>query len=191
MLRVTISPADDIWDEREQKFLSFKGADLELEHSLVAISKWEQKYHKAFTEDAPKSYEETCYYVKCMTLNEVDDAVYSNIPQDVILKVNEYIADPATAMTFTPEAEKLLNKGRSRSLRHSVLRSEEIYALMVDLNIPVEFENWHLNRLLTLIKVITLNHEESNPDNKMSRNDILARNAKLNAARRKAMKTKG
>lgn len=194
MPKKVVVPAHEDWDENLQKFVGIdKDYEITLEHSLVSISKWEQKWHKAFLSDNKKTYEETCDYIRCMCLDEdVPDVVFMNIPSDVVDEVNEYIQDSATATWFSEDPMEGNGSGKSRS-KKEVITSEIVYYWMVELNIPESYQYWHFNRLMTLIKVINIKREEADPNSKkkMSRNDILARNAKLNAARRKAMHSKG
>lgn len=191
MLKITI-PAHEEWREDLQKFVGLdKDYTLDLEHSLVSISKWEQKWHKPFLSEEQKSYEETCDYVRCMSLNEdVPDEVFNALPPDVVTKVNAYIQDSATATWINDESSKQIGKSR---MKKEVITSEIVYYWMIELNIPESFQYWHFNRLMTLIRVVDTKHQEADPNSKkkMSRSDILARNAKLNAARRKAMHSKG
>lgn len=193
MLEITI-PKHEEWDEEIQKFVGLdKDYVLSLEHSLVSISKWEQKWHKPFLSEDKKTYEQTCDYIRCMNLTEgVPDEVFVRIPTDVVDKVNEYIKDPATATWFTEDEITGKGSGKGRN-KKEVVTNEIVYYWMIELHIPESFQYWHFNRLMTLIRVIDTKHEEADPNSKkrMSRNDILARNAKLNAARRKAMHSKG
>ena len=60
--------------------------------------------------------------------------------------------------------------------------------LLAAAQIPFSCEKWHLNRLMTLIRVCS---EKNTPSKKMNRRDILSQNKALNAARRKASGSKG
>lgn len=180
MLHINI-PATELWDEQKQEFVSSKECNLCLEHSLVSLSKWESKWKKPFLTKEEKTIEETIDYIKCMTITRnVDPIVYYCLPQNVIQMVNEYIIDPMTATTITDN-----DHGKSSK---EIVTSELIYYWMIALNIPVDFEKWHLNRLLTLIKVCNIKNA---PPKKMSQRQLMSRNAALNAARRKKLGSKG
>ena len=180
MLEITI-PAMEAWDERTEKFVYTKEVTLRLEHSLVSLSKWESKWKKPFLTKHTKTLEETIDYVKCMTLTQnVDPMVYHFLSDSNIKQINDYIESPMTATTFPQE-----KSGKSNGEQTT---AELIYYWMIALNIPFECQKWHLNRLLTLIKVCSIKNQ---PPKKMSKNDIRSRNAALNAARRKKLNTKG
>ena len=180
MLRITI-PAVEQWDEIKQEFVSTKEQTLSLEHSLVSLSKWESKWGKAFLTKDEKSSEETLDYIKFMTITKnVDPEVYNYLTNGNISEINEYIEDPMTATYFSDEKT-------SKTSREQVT-AELIYYWMIALNIPFECQKWHLNRLLTLIKVCNIKNQ---PPKKRSKKDIMSRNASLNAARRKQLNTKG
>ena len=177
MLTITI-PENEIWDEKIQEFVSLKEpVTIQLEHSLVSISKWESKWKKAYLSDEERTHEEIIDYVRCMTVTDnVDPLVYYFLTNKNISEISEYIKDPMTATTFT------LNKKKPGSSRKRKITAELLYFKMISLGIPIEFENWHLNRLLTLIKVCDI---ESSPKQKMSKGEILRQNAAINKARRK------
>ena len=180
MLKITI-PAREMFDEVKQEFINTKEQTLQLEHSLVSLSKWESKWHKPFIDNRNLSTEETIDYIRCMTLTQnVDPEVYQHLSKENIKQINEYISDPMTATTFSNE--------RSKGSGKEVLTSEILYYDMIALGIPFECQKWHLNRLITLIKVCSI---KQNPPQKMSKGDIKRRNAELNAARRKQFNTKG
>ncbi len=180
MLRITI-PAVELWDEAKQEFIYTKEQTLSLEHSLVSISKWESKWCKPFLTKQEKTFEETLDYIKCMTLTQnVDPEVYNYLTNENIKEINEYIGAPMTATYFSDEKT-------SKTSREQVT-AELIYYWMIAFNIPFECQKWHLNRLLTLIKVCNIKNQ---PPKKRSKKDIMSRNAALNAARRKQLNTKG
>ena len=180
MLQLTI-PAREFWDERTQEFVNTREYSLELEHSLVSLSKWESKWNKAFLSKQPKTYEETLDYIRCMTLTpDVPPDVYKNLSRENVKQINEYIDAP---MTATYISEEKTSKGRGETVT-----SELIYYWMIALNIPFECQYWHLNRLVTLVRVCNI---KNSPPKKMSKRDLMSRNAALNEARRKQLNTKG
>lgn len=180
MLRITI-PSAELWDEQNQEFIYTKEQTLQLEHSLVSLSKWESKWCKPFLTKKEKTYEETIDYIKCMTLTQnVNPNVYRYITNENIRQINDYIDAPMTATTIREETNGKMNREQ--------ITSELIYYWMIALNIPFECQKWHLNRLITLIRVCDI---KNRPPKKMSRKQLLSRNAALNAARRKKHNTKG
>ena len=180
MLKITI-PDTEFWDEKKQEFINVKGQTLQLEHSLVSLSKWESKWCKPFLSKDSKTLEETIDYIKCMTITQnVDPNIYLGLTNENITEINNYIEAPMTATTFYDERKGTKNR--------ETITSELIYYWMISLQIPVEFQKWHLNRLLTLIKVCNIKNA---PPKKMSQREIMSRNTALNAARRKAMNSKG
>lgn len=180
MLTIVI-PETEYWDESKNEFITVKECTLQLEHSLLSLSKWESKWCKLFLSKQDKTFEETIDYIKCMTVNQnVDPNVYSRLTKDHVDQINEYIAAPMTATTISDTA-----KGRGSGEQVS---SELIYYWMISLNIPFECQKWHLNRLLTLVKVCNVKNE---PPKKMGKKALASRNASLNAARRKQLNTKG
>lgn len=183
MLTITV-PGIEYWDEIREEFITFEDTVLELEHSLASLSDWESEYRKPFFSKENKTYEETVFYIKCMTLTpNVDPEVYSRLSNHNIEEVNKYIEDPRTATWFGEEKSK--KKGSSRNKQ---ITSELIYYWMTVLNIPPEYQYWHLNRLITLVRVC---EAENNPPDKRSKRDIMSSNAARNAARRKRLGSKG
>ncbi len=185
MLEIHV-PAGEQWDEIHNEFVSTKACTLRLEHSLVSISKWEAKWHKSFFDNStPKTTDEVIDYIRCMTLTQnVDPNVYRCLSSKNHDEINKYINDDATATWFSETPGK---KNKKRNSRQKIT-SELVYYWMIALSIPFECQKWHINRLLTLIRVC---EEENAPKQKMSQKSILSRNAALNAARRKKLGTKG
>lgn len=183
MLRITI-PATELWDENKEEFITIKERTLQLEHSLVSLSKWESKWCKPFLSKDIKTEEETLDYIRCMTITQnVDPDVYNFIPNNILEEIKEYIDAPMTATWFNDDKNGKGGKGNSEQIT-----SELVYYWMIAQNIPFECEKWHLNRLLTLIKVCNVKNQ---PPKKMSKKALMSRNAALNAARRKQLNTKG
>lgn len=182
MLTITI-PASEGWDESKQEFVPIEPAqNLQLEHSLISLSKWESKWCKPFLSTHDKTDEETLDYIKFMTITKnVKPEVYNRLTNKIIDEINRYIDAPMTATTFSGESGGKKNNER--------ITSELIYYWMIALNIPIEeCQKWHLNRLLTLIKVCNIKNQ---PEKKMTSADASAHFAELNAMRRKALGTKG
>lgn len=180
MLRIIV-PAAEYFDEINEEFIYKKEQTLQLEHSLVSLSKWESKWNKAFLGKQEKTDEEILDYVRCMTLTQnVDPEVYSRLSAENYAAINAYIEAPMTATCFFDE-----RKGQKSK---ETVTSELIYYWMISYNIPVEFQKWHLNRLLTLIRVCNV---KNTPPKKRSQREIMKRHAAINAANRKRFNSKG
>lgn len=181
MLQITVPISPEGWDEERQEFVDPQVKTLQLEHSLVSISKWESKWHKAFLSKKDKTEEEIFDYVKCMTLTQnVDSSIYDHLTIDNVNQIKAYIEDPMTATVINTNSSDKSNK--------ETVTSELIYYWMIALNIPSEYQKWHINRLLKLIEVCNI---KNSPPKKRSKSDIMRSNAALNAARRKQLGTRG
>lgn len=182
MLEIII-PSGEIWDEKNEMFITLKSSTkIQLEHSLVSISKWEQKWHKPFLIEGEKTIEETIDYIRCMTLTKnVDPNVYLFITPENIKDVKSYIDDPMTATWFN-------DKDGKGKINREQITSELIYYWMTVFNIPSEYQKWHLNRLITLIKICNI---KNGKEKKKSKAETIRDYAALNAARRKKLGTKG
>lgn len=182
MLKIVVPGGQERWDEKNEVFLHSCSKDtvLRLEHSLISISKWEAKYHVPFL-DSEKTDEQIIDYVRCMCLNgDVDDDVFNWLTPSNILDINNYISDPMTAT--------VVNDKNSKKHTSEKVTSELIYYWMIAFNVPVEFEKWHINRLIMLIRVCAAKSEDPK---KMSKKEIMAQNRAINAARRAKLHTKG
>lgn len=175
-------PDEEQWDELNERFVYKKGCKIQLEHSLLSLSKWESKWCIPFMGTNDMTDEQVIDYIKCMTITQnVPDEVYERLTDKHFIQVRDYIDAPMTA-TWINDAEK------PGKINNEKITSELIYYWMVALQIPFECQKWHLNRLITLIRVCNI---KSQPPKKMSRQEIANRNRALNEARRKAMKSKG
>lgn len=180
MLEILV-PGVELYDDVNERFLDSKPQVLHLEHSLISVSKWESKWNVPFISDKPRTEEQVIDYIRCMTLTQ-------NVPPDVYYRLTqENINDVATYINLSMTATTFSNKEKPGQKR-PVITSEVIYSWMFALQIPMECQKWHLNRLLTLINVCRIGQE---PKKKMSKAEILRQNRELNAARLKQGNTRG
>lgn len=181
MLKIIIEE-QELYDEEKNLFYHSKQLELELEHSLLSLSKWEAKHEKPFLSSKDLSDEEIFDYVMCMLLTpdvtEEDVAMHKAL---IYARVNEYINSPQSGTTFGELPEKRVLNER--------ITSELIYYWMLALNIPFgDCEKWHLNRLFSLIRIA---NNKNSPQKKMSRNELAQRNRELNEKRKKEYGTRG
>lgn len=194
MLKINIKQSEG-WDETNEKFVEVKPITLCLEHSLVSLSKWESKYKKPFL-SSEKTDDEIKDYIKMMTITQnVDDIVYKFLTTEDYKAINAYISDPMTATWFSDNRKNTNDTSTSQQPRRTTekVTNELIYYWMISFNIPVDIcQKWHLNRLLTLIRICQIKDTQQNGKNgKMSKRDILSQNRALNAARRQRLGSKG
>ena len=181
MLQLVVPMEPEMWDEANEVFIPPKTVTLQLEHSLVSLSKWESKWCKPFLSNKGLTDEESLDYIKCMVIsNNVNPEVFDHFTKDNVKAVIDYINAPMTATTFSKESNGKTNK--------EIVTSELIYYWMIAYNIPSEYQKWHLNRLLTLIRVCGIKNA---PPKKMGKGEIMRNNAALNAARRAKLHSKG
>ena len=181
MLQITI-PAGEKWDNIKQEFVYCKESTLQLEHSLVSISKWESKWHKPFLSNDDKSDEEMLDYIRCMTITQnVNPLAYNFLTEGNIREINEYINNPMSA--YSSKEDK--KKGKHNS---ETVTAETIYWWIATLNIPLEAQKWHLNRLLALVGLF---NQKNEPPKKMSNRERAELWSKVNAERKKKLNTRG
>lgn len=185
MLEIIVPDKNDLFDEKTERFISIKGAKLKLEHSLISLQKWESKWHKPFLGKSEKTYDEIIDYIRCMTIEpeEVDQRIYQYIPNEEFKNIIDYINDPMTATWFSDQTNLPGHKNRRETVT-----AEIIYYWMVTSGVPYECSKWHLNQLLTLIKVISIKNA---PEKKMGKQEAAAYRASLNKARRAKYNNKG
>lgn len=177
-------PGNERWDERKEEFVYSKPTTLQLEHSLVSLSKWESIFNKPYL-STQLTEDETIEYIKCMTITQnVNPEVYNRITTDMIVKINTYINAPMTATWFSEEEQKKSKFSRTSE----IVTAESIYYWMIAYSVPMECQKWHLNRLLTLIRVCEI---KNRPAKKVPLRDIYAKNRALNEARKKKFNSHG
>lgn len=173
-----VIPGQELYNEITNEFSEVKDTVLQLEHSLVSLSRWESITHKPFLVDhPPKSDDDMRLYIQCMTVTQnVDPKVYECITRKEIDMVLKYIDDPMTATWFKDDKAKGVGNKTGE-----IITSEYLYYLMIELGIPSEYQKWHLNRLMTLIRILSVKSK----GNKMSQKDMMRNYSALKAARRR------
>ena len=181
-LRIKVKDSE-FYDERKNEFFVVKGHELILEHSLISISKWESKWKKPFISTEKKTNAEMQDYIRCMTISKIpDDNIYKMLSSEDYKAIAEYMDDAMTATTFHENEKNVPRSSRQ------IITSELIYYWMIDYGIPFECQKWHLNRLLTLIRICGI---KAGKPEKMGKNAIYEQNRALNELRKAELKTKG
>lgn len=195
MLKLTVA-GEQSWNPRTEEFEYTKPVELRLEHSLLSLAKWESKWHVPFlTSSGSMTREQQLDYIRCMTVTQgTDPAVYRKLTREQLTAINEYMDDPMTATWFAGEPkpnepkDKRTARHKRRPPRGGTTTAEVLYAQMFALGIPKECEKWHLNRLLTLIRV---GQEMNAPQKKMTPGERMSQQRALNAQRKAKMHTRG
>lgn len=181
MLEIIIKE-DEIYEPRLNRFIKIPHCTLTLEHSLISLAKWESKWHIPYLTDNKKTAEQELDYIRCMVIGNIpSEYIFATLSVEDILKIKDYIDDSMTATTFSKNSNQ-------KKTKKEVTTAEVIYSRMCENNIPIECQKWHLNRLLTLIRVCDLNN---GPKEKMSKKDTASWMAQQNAARRAKFNSKG
>lgn len=184
MLEITIKDKE-YFDSNTEMFYYRKGGKLQLEHSLLSIKKWEEKWHIPFLGKQEKTVEQIKDYIRCMTLNHgVNPDIYDSISPEEMQVIIDYINNPMTATVIKQTDGS--NGGANKRAR--TITAELIYYWMIALQIPFECQKWHLNQLMTLIRVTNI---ENSPKKKMSKREAARERNRLNEMRRAKYNTKG
>lgn len=181
-LTITV-PSVELFDSETSMFKELPAVELELEHSLVSLSKWEASFGKPFLGPGEKTNEEIYGYIHAMCLTpktpmSVVERACSD--PDIFEQINKHIDAKMTATWITERPGQKVSR--------EIVTAELIYHWMFSLNVPKELETWHLNRLITQIKVI---NEKNAPPKKMSKAETLQRHREINARNRAAMQNGG
>jgi hypothetical protein len=180
MLEIT-TIEDEVYDPKTNRFISVPACTITLEHSLISLAKWESKWRIPYFDNTKKTPAQDLDYIRCMVIGNVkDQRIFDSLSLENIMIIKDYIDNPMTATTF--------NKKTNIKTKKEVTTAETIYAHMFAHDIPMECQKWHLNRLLTLLRVCDL---QNSPREKMTKKQTAAWNAEQNAARRAKYNTRG
>lgn len=170
----------EYYDDDKEEFISYPQKIVSFEFTLKAVYEWEAKYKVPFLSSGltGMAFELLDFYLM-MSKDKTLTIDYLTEPFAEVLW--NYIQDGETATTFSQNGNKVKGSGK-------VYTSEELYALMFLNGIPIDFEDRNLNRLLIILRIISV---YSSPPEKMSQQDILAQNTRLNAERKAKYNTEG
>lgn len=186
MLQLTI-PGQRYWDEENEVFVYPETVVLELEHSLVTLSKWESEFEKPFLSKDEKTAEEIFRYIQIMnqTPNTSPD-VFQYLTEENVREINDYISAKTTATWFNDPPPG------SQPPNREVITAELIYYWMISVEMPIEpFQNWHLNRLFTLLRVFSVKNGKNQKMNPEEKKNWLSERERLNELRKKQMGSDG
>lgn len=176
MLKITVAPKED-FDESTNRFIMIsEGGEYEFEYSLLALSKWEAKYQRAFLLENNKTKEEMLDFYAMMCLNH--DLSVNDLDNATINAISDYISKKQTATKLAPS-----NDGNSRT----IMTSERIYAYMAIAGLWLDWETRNLNTLLLTLGVIG---EINSPPKKMSPQEARQEQMSINEKRRAELKAK-
>lgn len=118
-----------------------------------------------------------------MTITQnVNPDVYNHLSNQNITDINNYIEDSMTATTFSED--------RFGKKNNEIVTAELIYYWMSELKINFDCQKWHLNKLLTLIRVKSIKNQP--PTKKRSQQELTSYYAYLNKKRKEELlKKKG
>lgn len=184
MLQLTIH-IPERWNDQKQEFIPKEEKTVQLEHSLVSISKWESRWKKPFLSKNNKSEEETLDYIRCMTVtNNINPDIYQYLSNSDIDAICAYIDEECTATT--------VNYFQKNKQTNQQVTSELIYYRMISLGIPFECQKWHLSRLLKLIDIFNAMSQKTQKNKSTAVTaEMLQERAALNRRRRAELHSKG
>ena len=182
MLKITVQ-MPEFYDETKEEFV-WDEVELELEHSLLSLSKWESEFEKPFLVPDEKTDEEVMAYVRCMILTpDYPPGTLEQLSRDPenLQKIHDYWNAKMTGSSV-PESKGPPPRTTER------ISSELIYYWMTKYEIPWEAQTWHLSRLFMLIKIFGV--KDAPKDKKTTQQSAADRRAE-NARRRAAAGSKG
>lgn len=182
MLKIVV-PNHMFYNDYTNRFVEMPNKAIRLEHSLLSLSFWESKWHKSFLE-SQKTRKETEDYIRCMCLDDdVDPLYFTVLSSENIKQIGEYIDDRGCASCISEI--RGMNSGCGK---RDTFTAELIYFYMFTFGIDKSCEEWHLNRLLTLLKIFCMKNADPK---KPAQKDLISRNRMINKANRQKYNTRG
>lgn len=180
MLKVIVE-GQELFDAETSTFSETETIELELEHSLLSLSKWESKHEKPFLSSKDLTRDETFDYVMCMILTPgITKDMIEHATVQIVSEVNAYINSPQSATKFGELPKK--------RIQGEVITSELIYYWLSAFSLNWEAQHWHLNRLFSLIRIA---NNKNSPPEKISNAERARRMHDLNERRKAELGTRG
>lgn len=180
MLKLTVVLSDE-FDNETQEFVT-ETMDIELEHSLASLSKWEEIWEVPLLSTIDKTDEQNISYLKCM-------CVTPNVAPEVFEKLSEEQQDQIAAFLEKQHTATWFSKENPSPRSGETITAELIYYWMSSFNIEWEAQYWNLNKLLTLIKVFSV--KQDNKPRRQSARSRQADIARINAQRKAELGSNG
>lgn len=172
--------AVEYYDEATNSFMSFEEQEVDFEFTLKDVALWESKWGVAFLSTELKKNDIRLLDFFLM-MSRKPDLPVEYFVDSIVDQLSEYLSDPQSPTTFASQ-----NEDKHKNVK--IHTADEIYAMMFMNHIPIEFEDRNLNRLLGILRIISV---YSNPPKKMSKQEVLAQNVRLNAERKAKYNTRG
>lgn len=167
--------------------LKINEKELQFEHSLVSLSDWEAEFQRPFFSpiNEPKTDDEFLKYFEYMLVGSKKHRhLLILMTQEQKIALVNYIAEQRTATTV----REIQNKPGSREN----VTSELIYYWLVAFKIPFKpTDEWHLNRLLMLVKVTGAKQAPAPKQTPQSRAKLAMSMRELNEQRLRERNTSG
>lgn len=172
MLSLTLTPADE----------NLSPLEIELEHSLVSVSKWEELFEKPFFGMVEKTPEEMTEYFRMMVVGELPEQDFIRMLRPAhVQQIGTYINSQRSGTTFRDTPGQ---RGGPQ-----IVTSEQIYGWLVTFRIPFyPVEHWHINRMMNLIRIQSIANTKQKP---ISHAQRMEDQRALNAERKKQLGTTG
>lgn len=171
----------EYYDEQLNRFYTLPPKVVNFEYSLAAVAEWEAIW-KIPLLNTELGVDSDMFLSLAMCMSDDRELLEYYLDDTEKAELHKYLSDSQTATTINS------SQNGNTTGRGKVYTAEEIYALMFMNGIPIEWESRNLNRLLVILRIISI---YQNPPKKMSQQDVMKQNARLNRERKNKYKTKG
>ena len=164
--------SSEIYDEVNNVFYSVPERVYRFEHSLKAISLWEEQYRTPFLSRLSSNQfttEEFVDYIRYMSLDGIDPSL-----------INKEVVELCYAYMSTSHTATVIKSDEEDQKKAQVLTAEVIYAYMAIAKIPFECDSWNINKLMLVLAVVA---ETKKPPKEMDKKDVYKQYDEINERR--------